>query len=83
MELSTTIPMAKLSPARLTTLILRPISVMIRKVAMMLMGIATEMMIVLAKFLKKIISTVNAKMAARTMFFLTRSMALSIYLVSS
>ena len=76
MELSTTIPTANDSPARLTTLIFLPIRVMIRNVPMTLIGMATATITVLAKFRKNIRSTKIAKDPPAKIFSLTRLMAL-------
>ena len=76
MELSTTIPTAKERPARLTTLILRPNKVITRKVPITLMGMAMDTIMVLAKFLKNIISTKIASDPPIKIFSLTRLIAL-------
>ena len=76
MELSTTIPMANESPARLTTLMFRPMRVITRKVPTALMGMATAMITVLAKLLKKMSSTAMARAPPMKMLCRTRLMAL-------
>ena len=68
-------PTAKLSPARLTTLMLRPNRVITRKVPMTLMGMARETMTVLEMLLKNSSRTMTARVPPTKMFFFTRSMA--------
>ncbi|MBA7675420.1 hypothetical protein ES703_83653 [subsurface metagenome] len=68
MELSTTIPIAKLIPARVITLILRPKRVIIRKVPIMLMGIAVVTTNILEIFLRNRNNTITAREAPKNMF---------------
>ena len=65
MELSTTMPMAKLRPARLTTLMFLPIRVMTRNVPTTLIGMDIATMTVLEKFLRKTRSTTTARVLPR------------------
>ena len=66
--LSTTIPTAKLIPARLMTLMLRPMADMTRKVPTILTGIATAMMPTALKLRKNKKSTATARMPPTMMF---------------
>ena len=67
--------MAKLIPARLTTLILRPNRLITRKVPTTLIGMARETINVLEKFRRKISRTMIARVPPTNMFLRTSAMA--------
>ncbi len=75
MELSITMPTAKLIPARLITLIVLPNKAITINVPMMLIGIAVATTIVLLELLRNSKSTAIASIPPIMRFCLTRSIA--------